>query len=180
MHKKAGSCNAHRCSQVYSLKPFLVLFLTGSKRGLWQHLLWGFSLHSTHTHIDDLLLCHIKKCPWLSGDACLHIDYTDDSNYKRLQIVFFFLLSKIFHFSLLSPWKLSVILCQNVCHCHWTPRSCPHVHPSSAGYCSMRLSLISVLVMTGHLSGEGCRFLLACLTLLGKESTCKVMRVTLH
>lgn len=121
MQGKAGRCNTHRCGVLLKTFPGAFITSTGSKWGLWQHLLWSVSLH-----IDDLSSCHI------TCDLCLHIDYAVDSNYKRRhQIVFFFYYLKIFHSSPLFSWNQNVILCPNVHHCHRTPPSCPLVHPSS-------------------------------------------------
>lgn len=156
MQKKAGSCNAHRCGLLFKTFPSALTALMGSKWGLWQHLLWGFSLH-----IDDLSSCHITR------DVCLHIDCASDSNYKRRhQIVFFFYSVKIFHSSLL----FIKTKCNSLSKC-----------PSLSSNASQLPTCPSIQCLSiNHYFRDGYWFLVACLTLLGEDSACKVLRVTLH
>lgn len=139
--------------------PGALTALTGSKWGLSQHLLWGFILH-----IDDLWSCHI------TSDVCLHIDYAADSNYKRRrhQIVFFFFysLKKNSLFPALFMKTKSISLSK-----------CPSLSPSASQLAHM--SIHPVLFHQHHYR-DGYWFLVACLTLLGEENACKVLRVTLH
>lgn len=139
---------------VFSLKifPGALTALTGSKWGLWQHLLWVFSLH-----IDDLSSCHI---------SCLHIDYAADSNYKRRHQIMFFFSKSILLFPVLSMKTNlnSLSKCRKLSSNASRLPTFPSIHRSSMS----------------HHYRDGCWFLVVCQSLLGEENACKVLRVTLH